>query len=195
MMVRTYKRDLTRKEQIVNAARKLVIKCGSENVTVRRIAQEVGVSEAAIYRHFKSKRDILYLLVESIEINLISDLESQNRPEHGRLENVLLNHLSALEMRRGISFQVIAEIISLGDKKLNNRIYETIKKYIARFKELLLTEIEKGEVRRDMDVEAAAVILFSVIQGLSTIWTLSNYSFNPKDKFEPILDVLRKGLV
>ena len=194
MMVRTYKRDLTRREQIVNAARKLVIKCGSENVTVRRIAQEVGVSEAAIYRHFKSKRDILYLLVESIEINLISDLESQNRPEHGRLENVLLNHLSALEMRRGISFQVIAEIISLGDKKLNNRIYETIKKYIAKFKELLLTEIEKGEVRGDIDVEAAAVILFSVVQGLSNIWTLSNYSFNPKDKFEPILNVLRKGL-
>ncbi len=194
MMVRTYKRDLTRKEQIVNAARKLVIKCGSENVTVRRIAKEVGVSEAAIYRHFKSKRDILYLLVESIEINLISDLESQNRPEYGRLENVLLNHLSALEMRRGISFQVIAEIISLGDKKLNNRIYETIKKYISKLKELLLTEIEKGEVRGDIDVEAAAVILFSVVQGLSNIWTLSNYSFNPKDKFDPILNVLRKGL-
>lgn len=193
-MARLYKRDLTRKEQIVNAARKLVIKCGSENVTVRRIAQEVGVSEAAIYRHFKSKRDILYLLVESIESNLIADLESQNRPEYGRLENVLLNHLSALEMRRGISFQVIAEIISLGDKKLNNRIYETIKKYIAKFKELLLNEIEKGEVRGDIDVEAAAVILFSVVQGLSNIWTLSNYSFNPKDKFDPILNVLRKGL-
>jgi AcrR family transcriptional regulator len=193
-MVRTYERNLTRKEQIVNAARKLVIKCGSENVTIRRIAGEVGVSEAAIYRHFKSKREILYLLVESIEINLISDLESQNRPEYGRLENVLLNHLSALEMRRGISFQVIAEIISLGDKKLNNRIYETIKKYIARFKELLLTEIEKGEVRGDIDVEAAAVILFSIVQGLSNIWTLSNYSFNPKDKFDPILNVLRRGL-
>lgn len=193
-MVRTYKRNLTRKEQIVNSARKLVIQCGSENVTVRRIAQEVGVSEAAIYRHFKSKRDILYLLVESIESNLISDLESQNRPEYGRLENVLLNHLSALEMRRGISFQVIAEIISLGDKKLNNRIYETIKKYIAKLKELLLTEIEKGEVRSDIDVEAASVILFSVVQGLSNIWTLSNYSFNPKDKFDPILNVLRKGL-
>jgi AcrR family transcriptional regulator len=193
-MVRTYKGDLTRKEQIVNAARKLVIKVGSENVTVRRIAQEVGVSEAAIYRHFRSKKDILYVLVESIENNLISDIESQHQPTIGRLENVLLNHLSALEMRRGISFQVIAEIISLGDKKLNNRIYETINKYIKKLKELLLTEIEKGEVRTDIDVEAAAVILFSVVQGLSNIWTLSNYSFNPKDKFEPILSVLRKGL-
>ena len=110
------------------------------------------------------------------------------------MENVLLNHLSALEMRRGISFQVIAEIISLGDKKLNNRIYETINKYIGKFKELLLDEIEQGEVRGDIDVEAAAVILFSLVQGLSSIWTLSNYSFNPKDKFVPILNVLRKGL-
>jgi AcrR family transcriptional regulator len=193
-MVRTYKRDLPRREQIVNAARKLVIKCGSENVTVRRIAQEVGFSEAAIYRHFKSKKEILYLLVESIESNLISDLELQDSPESGRLENMLLNHLSALEMRRGISFQVIAEIISLGDKKLNNRIYKTINKYIDKLKELLQDEIEKGEVRGDIDVEAAAVILFSVVQGLSNIWTLSNYSFNPKDKFVPILNVLRKGL-
>jgi TetR/AcrR family transcriptional regulator len=193
-MAKKYKGDLTRKEQIVNAARKLVIKMGSENVTVRRIAQEVGVSEAAIYRHFKCKRDILYLLVESIENNLIADIELQGHPAYGRLENVLLNHLSALEMRRGISFQVIAEIISLGDKKLNNRIYETINRYIEKLKELLVIEIEKGEVRSDINVEAAAVILFSVVQGLSNIWTLSNYSFNPKDKFEPILNLLRKGL-
>ncbi|RPJ62558.1 MAG: TetR/AcrR family transcriptional regulator [Dehalococcoidia bacterium] len=193
-MVRTYKRDLPRREQIVNAARKLVIKYGSENVTVRRIAREVGFSEAAIYRHFKSKTDILYMLVESIEINLISDLESQGDPASGRLENVLLNHLSFLEKRRGISFQVIAEIISLGDKKLNNRIYETINKYIGKLKALLLDEIERGNLRSDVDVDAVAVILFSIVQGLSNIWTLSNYSFNPKDKFVPILDVLRRGL-
>jgi AcrR family transcriptional regulator len=192
-LVKKYKGDLTRKEQIVNAARKLVIKVGSENVTIRCIAQEVGVSEAAIYRHFKSKRDILYLLVESIENNLITDIEVQGHPEHDRLENVLLNHLSALEMRRGISFQVIAEIISLGDKKLNNRIYETINKYIGKLEELIRSEIKNGKVREDINVEATAMILFSVVQGLSSIWTLSNYGFTPKDKFNPILDVLRKG--
>ena len=172
-----------------------MIKCGSENVTVRRIAQEVGFSEAAVYRHFKSKKDILYLLVETIESSLLSDLDVQGRPDYGRLENVLYNHLSALEMRRGISFQVISEIVSLGDKKLNNRIYAAINKYIDKLKELLLNEVEKGTVRGDIDVDAAALILFSVAHGLSNIWTLSNYSFNPKDRFEPVLDVLRKGLI
>ena len=193
-MVNSSRSKVPRKEQIVNAARKLVIKYGSENVTVRRIAEEVGFSEAAIYRHFKSKKDILYLLVEIIESNLISDLESHGHAKGGRLENILINHLSDLEKKKGISFQVIAEIISLGDKRLNRRIYETIEKYIAKLKEVLTDEIADGELRSDIDVDAAAIILFSVAQGLSNIWTLSNYNFKPREKFDPILHILRKGL-
>ena len=194
-MLRKTNKKLPRREQIVNAARKLVIKCGSENVTIRRIAQEVGFSEAAIYRHFRSKRDILYLLIEVIEQNLISDLESAGHPEYGRLENILLNHLSAIEKRKGISFQVIAEIISLGDNRLNKRIYLTIENYISKLKELLLAEINEGQLRSDIDVDATAIILFSIAQGMSNIWTLSNYSFKPQDKFERILQVLRIGLI
>jgi len=38
-------------------------------------------------------------------------------------------------------------------------------------------------------------LIFSVIQSLSNIWTLSNYSFDPKDKFSAVLTTLRKGLV
>jgi len=193
-MVRNSQSKIPRREQIVNAAGKLVIKCGSENVTVRRIAEEVGFSEAAIYRHFKSKKDILYLLVEVIESSLIADLESQGYSKRNRLENILMNHLSELEMKKGMSFQVIAEIVSLGDKRLNNRIYDTIEKYVAKLKEVLTDEIAKGELRSDIDVDAAAIILFSVVQGLSNIWTLSNYNFKPREKFEPILHILRKGL-
>ena len=193
-MARTYQKSLPRKEQIVNAARKLVIKCGSENVTVRRIAAEVGFSEAAIYRHFKSKKDILYLLIESIETNLIADLGSYNKRESGRLDTILHNHLSSVEMRKGVSFQVIAEIISLGDKRLNRRIYETIEKYISKLKEVLLEEIQNGTLHKDIDVDATSIILFSIVQGLSNIWTLSNYSFKPQDKLDSILNILRKGL-
>lgn len=188
------KSKLPRRKQIVEAARKLVIKCGSENVTVRRIADEVGFSEAAIYRHFKSKKDILYLLVESIEASLLEDLDTVAYPQYGKFENVILNHLSAVEKRKGVSFQVIAEIISLGDKKLNHRIYQTIEKYISRLKEILREEVDKGKLRSDLDVEAAALTLFSVVQGLSNIWTLSNYSFPPQEKLQPIMDLLRQGL-
>jgi AcrR family transcriptional regulator len=194
-MVRKSKGDIPRKEQIVNAARKLVIKVGSENVTVRRIAEEVGFTEAAIYRHFKSKKDILYLLVENIETSLISDLASGGDQGGDVLETILLRHLSSIEKRRGVSFQVIAEIISLGDNRLNKRIYDTIEKYIEKLKTLLEKEVRNGRLRRDVDVDATAFLIFSVVQGLSNIWTLSNYSFDPKDKFHAVLVTLRRGLL
>jgi AcrR family transcriptional regulator len=194
-MDRSSKSKLPRREQIVNAARRLVIKVGSENVTVRRIAEEVGFTEAAIYRHFKSKKDILYLLVENIESSLISDLTIEDDRGGDVFETILLRHLSAIEKRRGISFQVIAEIISLGDKKLNQRIYDTIEKYIAKLTTILQDEVRQGRLRRDIDVDATAFLIFSVLQGLSNIWTLSNYNFDPKDKFMAVLRTLKRGLL
>jgi len=194
-MGRKAKSDLPRKEQIVNAARKLVIEIGSENVTVRRIAQEVGFTEAAVYRHFRSKKDILYLLVENIESSLILDLIIGSDDGGDVFETILLRHLSAIEKRRGVSFQVIAEIISLGDDKLNRRIYDTIERYLEKLKTILKQEVSKGKLRRDIDVDATAFLIFSVMQGLSNIWTLSNYSFSPKNKFKAILSTLREGLI
>ena len=123
-MVRKREDTMVRRRQIIDAARKVIIKYGSEHVTVRGIAKEVGISEAAIYRHFKSKRDILSLLADHIEENLVGDITRASTSGYTPLEildSVLRSHLSAIEQRRGVSFQVIAEIISLGDKKLNKR--------------------------------------------------------------------------
>ena len=44
---------------------------GSEHITMKGIASEVGISEAAIYRHFNEKRDILLLLVDDVGANLL----------------------------------------------------------------------------------------------------------------------------
>ena len=62
-MVQQRKSTTIRKQQIIEAARKLIIKKGSEHLTVRAIASVVNITEAAIYRHFKSKREILSFLM------------------------------------------------------------------------------------------------------------------------------------
>src|SRR3990170_213485 len=108
-MGRKYQDTLARQSQIVVAARKLIVKYGSEHVTIRRIAKEVGISEAAIYRHFKSKRDILFLLVDHIENELLSDFTTVGAEEHSALDvldRMLKGHISAIEQRRGVSFQI-----------------------------------------------------------------------------------------
>ena len=197
-MVQKHRSTIVRQKQIIDAARKLIIRRGSEHIRVREIAKMVGISEGAIYRHFRSKKDILSLLADRIEDDLVGDIARASTDGHSALEaldKVLRSHLSAIEQRQGISFQVIAEIISLGDKKLNKKISETITKYIGRLKELLAEGVKSGEVRQDIDLEAAATLFFGMVQGLVNIWALSNYSFNLEEKYEPLWHTFRESII
>ena len=107
---------------------------------------------------------------------------------------MLKNHLSRIQQRKGISFQVIAEIISFGDKKLNKKVSEVINNYVISLKHLLSEGIKTGEVKEDVDIEAAALILFGMIQGLVNIWALSNYDFNLEEKYERLWKVFRESI-
>jgi AcrR family transcriptional regulator len=57
-------RDITTKEKIFNAAVKLYSERGFAEVTMRHIAEEVGINAAAIYRYYPSKEALLHFLYE-----------------------------------------------------------------------------------------------------------------------------------
>jgi len=196
-MAKKYQNTHVRQKQIIEAARKLIFKHGSEHVTVRRIAHEVGISEAAIYRHFTSKSNILSFLADYIGDLLLSYVTESREAGGNSLEQlnaILKKQISAVEQKRGISFQVIAEIISLGDKKLNRRVLENIEKYLGNIRDLIAEGIRSGEIRKDIEPEMAAVTLFGVIQGLVNVWTLSNRNFNILSRYESLWAMYRSFL-
>lgn len=188
-MVKRAINDVSRPQQIVNAARKLIVKYGSEYVTIRKIAKEVGVTEGAIYRHFHSKKSIMALMADHIADDLLGDISKAKDMASTRLETLDLtmkNHLSAIEQRRGLSFRVIAEIITQGDKQLNKKVAETIDNYIDALRDLLSQGVASGEIREGVDLHRAAQLLFGMIQGLVTVWTLNNQNFNLVERYEEL---------
>ena len=200
MEAMTTQRESTevRQKQIVSAARRLIVKYGSEHVTVRRMAKEIGVSEGAVYRHFKSKNDVLSFLIDDIEETLIGDIEKNYKKELATsavLEKIMIDHISSIQQRKGVSFQVIAEIISLGDKKLNKKIYSVIEKYITRIKEIMAAGIQKGFIRPDVDLDSAALLFFSMTQGLVNLWALSHYEFDLQEKYKSLWAVFCQSIL
>ncbi|MCM2286353.1 MAG: TetR/AcrR family transcriptional regulator [Desulfobacula sp.] len=196
-MIRIHKSTDVRKKEIVSAVRKLIIKHGSEHVSIRNIAKEVNLSEAAIYRHFKGKGEVLEFLARDIIKGLIKDIDAvdNNVFEGGDfIDFVLKMHLSSIEQRKGISFQVIAEIISFGDKKINMQVTEGINNYIDQLKILLSKGIEAGLIRKDINLEAASIGLFGMIQGLVNMWALSDYSFDLVGRYESLWKVFRGAI-
>ncbi len=193
------KKTEVRQQQIIDAARMLIFKSGSEHLTVKNIASVVGITDGAIYKHFKSKKMILSFLLDYIRNALLADI-SLGKLGAGpttieMIEKTIETQFSDLDLRKGISFQVIAEIISLGDKDLNNQAEQTILLYISALKALLAKGVHDGAVRPDIDTEAAATLLFGLIQGAVSIWTLSNGGFKLKQKFADLWRIYRESIV
>jgi AcrR family transcriptional regulator len=187
--------DLRRK-QIVRALRKIMIRYGSENVTVKKLAEEIGLSGGALYRHFKSKKEILLLLIEDIQEHLERDI-GQVFPAPNpldRLRNIARGLLSSAEQKKGVIFLVIAEIISLGDKELNRRISEVLNGFLAHIERLLSEGIGAGEIREDMDVDMAAMTFFGMLQGLVTIWSLRGFPSRLKINNEAMWNFYHAGI-
>ena len=186
-----------RKKQIMDAARKLIVRSGSEHVTVRNMAKEVGITEAAIYRHFKSKKEILSFLADSVADGLLHDIDMARNVGFTSLEiidEILRTHLSGIEQKRGMSFLVLAEVISFGDKSLNKKVSDNIRIYVDRLK-ILLSDVVRAElIRKDIDLEAAASLLFGMIQGLVYRWALSGYKFDLTEKYSDQWKVYKKCL-
>lgn len=186
-----------RRTQIADAARAVVVKCGSEHVTVRVIAREIGVSEGALYRHFKSKHDILSLMVERVEEDLVKDIEERSVGGGAPLEvleSSLRNHVSAIQQRRGVSFQVVAEIISLGDKRLSKQASQALDAYTSRIRTILLLGAKAGQIRASVDADTAAILIAATLQGLVSRWALSGYAFDLEQEFDSVWSILRTAV-
>ncbi|MBM4461923.1 MAG: hypothetical protein FJ012_01130 [Chloroflexi bacterium] len=89
----------------------------------------------------------------------------------------------------------MAEITSLGDKELNRKVADTIDKHIRGLRDVLSEGVKAGDVREDVDLEAAAMLLFGMIQGLVNIWALRNYDFDPEQKYVSLWNIFREAVV
>jgi AcrR family transcriptional regulator len=197
-MAQGHKSTSIRKKQIMDAARKLIVRSGSEHVTVRNMAKEVGISEAAIYRHFKSKTEILSFLADSVADGLLHDIDMARSVGFTSLDiidEILRTHLSRIEQKRGMSFLVLAEIISFGDKSLNKKVSDNIRIYVERLKLLLNDGVRAGLIKEGIDLDAAALLLFGMIQSLVYVWALNGYKFDLTEKYSELWKVYKRSLV
>jgi AcrR family transcriptional regulator len=156
------------------------------------MAKEIGVTEGAIYRHFVSKKEVLSFLLDDVEKDLVGVcIHGSDHDALGELDNFLKGHLSNIKQKKGVSFQIIAEIISLGDKDLNEKAYHIINKFIDRIKNDLAEGIQTGTIKSTIDLDAISILIFGVVQGLASIWTLSHYRTDLDQKYHYLWSLVR----
>ncbi len=194
----TRQKTLVRQHQIIEAARNLIAAKGMDGVTIDAIAEEVGLTEGAIYRHFTSKHQILSLLVDDIERTLLDTVESaqtEGTSAVDSLEHILEAHLSDVEGHRAVSFVVIAEAMGFDGTTLAPKVSLMFTRYLELIQAVLDRGIREGSIRPDINANAAATTFFGLIQSTATLWALNGYAGQLAEFRSDMWDIYRKGVV
>ena len=173
MATQTHLDHETRLQQILQAARDIIAGGGVDALTVRGVASRIGVTEAAIYRHVAHKEELLVLLLEDVRESLmrsISEAISSARQPMDKLERLLKRHLEFIELRRGVSFVVIAEAAQFREPRVRQAGRRLVEDYLELVAGIIAEGITSGEIKPAVDPEAAATIFFGMIQASVTRW-------------------------
>ncbi len=185
-----------RRQQIVDIIRNIISSQGIEHVTISEIAEKIGTTKGAIYRHFKSKRDILSLLIDNVEETLMEALDKatvENDPVQN-LKNILLAQLTLAKNRRKTSFVVIMGAMQFSDPVIRRKISQLIQKYLRRIEKLLSSALKLGLVRKDINPKVSAIVFMGLIQSTITVWSYKNFRFVPQKIHSDLWNIYKSGI-
>jgi len=180
-----------RQEQIIDTAMQIINNSGYLAFTTRRLAKEIGISEPALYRHFKNKDEIIIGILGKME-----DLWSTI----GKQIDLTEKYIDKLDVLLSMHFHYIEENVNIvavlfADEYI--RWNETVKNYLIKIQSqrylfllgLLKEGIKKGSFRH-FDPDILATIILGTVRSTILNWKYSPLSYSLTEQGEKVTQIL-----
>jgi TetR/AcrR family transcriptional regulator len=189
-------KNSSRREQILQALAHMLEVSPGERITTAGLAKAVGVSEAALYRHFPSKAKMFDGLIEFIEETIFERITLILRDDGsamGRCEKILSLLLTFAERNPGISRILTGDALTGETERLRTRISQFYDRLETQLKQILReAELREG-VRTSVTVSTAANLLMAVVEGRIGQFVRSEFRRRPTEYWQDQWPVLMEG--
>lgn len=189
-------KDPSRRQQILQALAQMLETEPGGRITTAGLAKTVGVSEAALYRHFPSKAKMFESLIEFIEETIFERVTLIQREEQsamGRCEKILGLLLAFAERNPGISRILTGDALTGETERLRVRVHQFFERLETQIKQILReAELREG-VRTTVTVSIAANLLMAVAEGRIGQFVRSDFKHRPTDHWQDQWPVLMEG--
>ncbi|HAD48043.1 MAG: nucleoid occlusion factor SlmA [Idiomarina sp.] len=175
-----------RREEILQALAAMLETSPGQRITTAKLAANLGVSEAALYRHFPSKARMFEGLIEFVEdtlltsINLILEKEKQTL---GRCQAILHLILTFAERNPGISRVITGDALMGEHDRLRARIEDLFNRIEAQLKQVLREQALREQQKFTVDEGILANLLLSYADGKISQFVRSNFKRLPTEHF------------
>ena len=173
-----------RKLQILQTLAQMLQKPQGEKSTTAALAARIGVSEAALYRHFASKAQMFEGLIEFIEqtvFGLINKITSEENNGIKQMEGVLPLLLGFAQKNPGMTRVLIGEVLVNEDSRLQTRINQLHDRLEATLKQSLRLAASQQEISTEIDAAAQANLMMSFVVGRWHQFAKSGFKREPME--------------
>lgn len=181
------KKQSGRKEQILQTLAEMLESSPGNKITTAKLASNLGVSEAALYRHFPSKTRMYESLIDFVEDTLftrITQILSEETKQLARCKNILTLYLIFCERNPGITRILSGDALMGEHERLRERVSQVYDRIETQLRQCLrMAEIEEGW-RTAIPVNVAANMLLATAEGRIAQFVRSNFSQSPTDGWE-----------
>lgn len=192
------KRETTevRQQQITEAALHVIGQKGINGATTAEIAAATGISEGNLYRHFRSKEEIIKAIIDKIGTDLSSILTSATEIDDPvkKLELIFNRHISYIEGHVGIPRTIFSEETIVVNENLRVKIGSTISNYFQGVKKIVEQGQRDGLIDLEMDSLAIVSMFIGTIHFLVTRWMMSNFSLVLTDEVDGLWKNIEKAI-
>lgn len=170
-----------RKSEIVEAALRLADKLGPDRLATGQIAEAVGLTQAALFRHFPKKQE----LWEAVAARIGEKFQQRWRAiERGpvdpadRLRAIVTAQLKLIQSMPAIPSILFSRELHVENQRLRAIFGEFMKSFHHRIEQLIDAGQRDGVLRSDINAKDAAFLVIGLVQGLVLRWSLSGRSFD-----------------
>ncbi len=189
-----------RQEQIKQAVLSIIYSDGLKNLSISNLAKQIELSDGAIFRHFRTKQDIIVSIIDDVQKDFISHLRkiatSTDEPEV-RLEKFIFTTVEYLTANKGITMLLFSEASYHNDKLLKEKLLQILNNQKNLISKIILDGIATAKWDEMIPVEYVAMLYMGIPVSLNVELMINDgelYSHEFSDRmFKLLLKLLSKS--
>lgn len=194
--MRVRKTAEARKIEIIEAALRLSDRLGPERLTTEAVADAVGLTQPAIFRHFPRKQALWEAVAGHVGTMMETRWARAQSSDGGPLDQ--LRALITVQLQLIQSVPAIPAILFSRELHTKNEgLRRAFFGLLSRFHWVLAERAgrakEAGELRDDLDPDDMAFLVIGLVQGLAVRWSISGRGFDLVEEGKRLLEIQLSG--
>ena len=189
---------ISRKDQILQSLARMLESSPGQRITTAALAREVGVSEAALYRHFPSKARMFEGLIKFIEDTLfqrISRILKEEDSAEERCHKILTLLLTFSDKNPGMTRLLTGDALSGETERLRVRIAQFFDRFEAQLKQVLREAQIRENMKPSISATALANLLLATCEGRLSQFVRSEFLNSPLEHWDLQWQYLKENLL